>query len=240
MSSINHVLDLLPAYALDLIEPAERLQVDEHLQTCASCLAELNAFQNVSGQLGMAVSVVEPPASLKERILADVKPEKAASARPAAAVDAFWNPVVPRRSKVLKWGALVLLLFMLFANNLLLWQRISHLETAGTLPLPVLELISTEHAPDARAVLVMSQDSRKGTLVVDGLEPLGDDWQYQLWLIRAGKRTSGGVFSVGQDGYGYLRVNSPGTLLWLDGFGVTIEPHGGSSAPTGLQVLAAP
>jgi anti-sigma-K factor RskA len=119
---------------------------------------------------------------------------------------------------------------------LLFWQN------AGSPPvefgLPVVELSHTEHAPQGRALLVMSRDSRKGTLVVDGLPALGEEQQYQLWLIKGEDRTSGGVFAVGQDGYGYLRVSSPEAMFNFDSFGVTIEPAGGSPLPTGPKVLA--
>jgi anti-sigma-K factor RskA len=240
MNSEKHVLEVLAAYALDALEPAEMRQVEEHLQTCAACRTELNAFQNVSGQLSLAIVEIDPPVGLKERLLAKAKPEKSLPVRHVSKGSplgrrqpAFWRHLPA-------WGVGgLLLVLLLFTSNLLLLQRLNRLETTGALPLPFVELSSTEHAPEARAVLVMSKDSRKGTLVVDGLVPLGDERQYQLWLIAADERTSGGVFSVGAEGYGYLRVTSPGPLLEFDSFGVTIEPHGGSPAPTGQQVLAA-
>jgi anti-sigma-K factor RskA len=73
---------------------------------------------------------------------------------------------------------------------------------------------------------------------VDHLEPLGPDQQYQLWLIKDG-RISGGVFDVGDDGYGSLTVRAPDPLDSYT-FGVTVEPAGGSPGPTGPRVLASP
>jgi anti-sigma-K factor RskA len=58
-----------------------------------------------------------------------------------------------------------------------------------------------------------------------------------LWLINEGKRTSGGVFSVMDNGYGVLIVNSSKPLSTYQNFGITIEPFGGSSGPTGDKVL---
>jgi anti-sigma-K factor RskA len=73
--------------------------------------------------------------------------------------------------------------------------------------------------------------------VVDHLGALSPEQQYQLWLIQDGKRTSGGVFSVSSEGYASLVIASPLPLDAYSAFGVTIEPQGGSPAPTGEKVL---
>ena len=52
-----------------------------------------------------------------------------------------------------------------------------------------------------------------------------------------GLRTSGGVFSVSEEGYGYLEVSSEKPLFDYSEFGITTEPLGGSQEPTGEKVL---
>jgi anti-sigma-K factor RskA len=84
---------------------------------------------------------------------------------------------------------------------------------------------------------VVSLDGEHGTLVVDGLAALGEEQQYQLWLIQDGQRTSGGVFSVSEEGYGSLWISSPEPLSSYSTFGITIEPAGGSPGPSGDKVL---
>jgi len=74
-------------------------------------------------------------------------------------------------------------------------------------------------------------------LMAQNLPDLDKDHQYQLWLIRDGQRTSGGVFSLSDANEGRLQVFAPGSLLFYDSFGVTIEPAGGSPDPTGEKVL---
>jgi anti-sigma-K factor RskA len=92
-------------------------------------------------------------------------------------------------------------------------------------------------APQAVGLIVVSQDGSHGTLVVDRLPRLDESQQYQLWLIQDGKRVSGAVFSVGEDGYGSVWVSAPEALIQYSQFGVTIEPTGGSPSPTGERVL---
>jgi anti-sigma-K factor RskA len=86
-------------------------------------------------------------------------------------------------------------------------------------------------------MIVISLEGTHGTLVVDNLPPLEEDQQFQLWLVRDSQRASGGVFSVDEDGYGSVWVSSPEPLASYTGFGITIEPAGGSAGPTGEKVL---
>jgi anti-sigma-K factor RskA len=101
----------------------------------------------------------------------------------------------------------------------------------------IVSLTGTDAAPGATGTIVISQDGEHGTLVVDGLPPLDEAFQYQLWLIKDGQRTDGGVFSVDSEGYGALWVSSPAPLSSFPAVGITIEPAGGSPGPTGDKVL---
>jgi hypothetical protein len=81
---------------------------------------------------------------------------------------------------------------------------VSRLTAAQQQALRTINLTGTDTAPGATGLLVVSLNGQHGTLVVDHLPDLNDQWQYQLWLIDSdGNRTSGGVFSVRQ---GYVWV----------------------------------
>ena len=47
----THILELLPAYALDSLDEQDLIQVSEHLAGCAMCRAELQVFQPIVEQL---------------------------------------------------------------------------------------------------------------------------------------------------------------------------------------------
>jgi anti-sigma-K factor RskA len=81
------------------------------------------------------------------------------------------------------------------------------------------------------------RDQNYGSLAVTHAPLLTEDQQYQIWLIQDGVRTSGGVFSVNEDGYGNLMVSAEQPLDSFQSFGVTIEPLGGSPQPTGEKIL---
>ena len=101
----------------------------------------------------------------------------------------------------------------------------------------VIALANTQNSAGALGTLVIDQQGDYGTLVVDKLAGLNSSQQYQIWLLKDGQRTSGGLFSVNPDGYASLEIMAPLPLAQYDSVGITIEPVGGSPAPTGAKVL---
>lgn len=72
--------ELLGAYALDAVEPGEARVVEDHLQECPRCRAELAAHREVAGLLGNAGG--EAPAGLWERISGELSLEHALQPEP--------------------------------------------------------------------------------------------------------------------------------------------------------------
>lgn len=237
MSSAGHVYDLLGAYALGCLEGEEQSLVETHLLTCSTCQMELEAYRSVVADLPLAVIQRDPPPELKARLLDRVskrrQPVRPVDKRPWWLVS--WEAL---RLNTPAWGfASLVVMMVLGLGNLLLWIQLSEAREVTVGELPRLVLTATDASPGAVGVLVLSQNGEYGTLVVDGLPELSPAEQYQLWLIRDGQRTSGGVFSVDDEGYGSLVVESPEALLSYSAFGVTVEPAGGSPGPTGSKVL---
>lgn len=230
-----HVTDLIPAYALDCLDDAEIDGVAAHLAVCEACRGELEEFQNLTNRLPLAAPQVEPPRSVKLKLMEKIQ----RPVREAASPLPWWQRLgeVFRRASP-GWALASLVLVVgLVSSNLLLWNRINRLSQEVPAAMSVINLGHTDVAPGSTGLLVVSVDGQHGTLVVDHLPALGEEQQYQLWLIDNGSRTSGGVFSVSQDGYGALWVSSPKPLADYSGFGITIEPAGGSQGPTGEKVL---
>jgi anti-sigma-K factor RskA len=237
MSNHTHVSELLPAFALGCLEPDEALLVAEHVAACALCRAELSEYEAIGGQLALAVPEFDPPHRLRQRLMDRVQPYPVVLGDTRVRRQRWGSSLLNRVGPIWGWASLVLVI-ALAVGNLLLWQRVSQLTRTVTAEgMRVFMLMETDVAPGATGVVVVSPDGTDGALVVDGLPALDETRQYQLWLIRDGRRTSGGVFSVDPAGYGVLHVDSPAPLAAYDGFGVTIEPHGGSPEPTGAKVL---
>jgi len=243
----EHVFDQIPAYALGILEPDEMRLVENHLPHCLRCSEELKVYQAVVNGLALSPVQVEPPDRLKQSIL-----QAARAGEPAS--PANWSTDSPRPAPVRRkvslswvkpflpaWGiASLVLILVLCATNLFLWQQVQKASQSGTLHVSdfqIVQMNGTTNAPQATGIIVISQNGMAGSLNVDGLPPLDSHHQYQLWLNDHGTRSSGGVFSVDQQGYGALKVNSMRPLIDYNTFGITIEPTGGSPGPTGAKVL---
>jgi anti-sigma-K factor RskA len=232
MSDEHMMRDLLPGYSLGILEEGERNAVREHLGGCASCRAELASFTEVTGRLAAAAPLREPPRGLEERILQGI-----AARRP--------DPVSRSTSAVRRgapWRALTAIAAMcalaLGVGNLLQWTGVLQAPLRGTQSRFTTALLSgTGDARNAYGTIVLDPADNKGVLAVTGLPKLDDRHQYQLWLIRDGQRRSGGVFSPDEEGYGGMLLTVPEDFKDFRSLGVTVEPRGGSTLPTGARVL---
>lgn len=233
-----HVIELLPAYALGSLDKEEAVLVAEHLATCPGCRAELLSYQAVADRLALAAPDAALPVELRQKVVGGLQvPRMEPATGPRRT---WWQRVAGLfQGAAPAWGITSLaLVALLVLSNLWWWQQVDREgPTAPPGGMQVVVMVGTDATTDAVGTLVISEDGEYGTLVVGGLPSLDEEYRYQLWLIRDGQRTSGGVFSVNPEGYGALRVSSPEPLSSYPAFGITVEPAGGSPGPTGDKVL---
>lgn len=227
-----HVFDLIPEYTLGILDEQQTRQVTEHFAGCFACRQELDAYQRVADGLLLAVPAASPSGGLKARLMERIQRlEEKRAPQPSR-----WQ--LPQRFIPAGAFAGLLLILILAVSNLMLWQRLNHLEViSGPLGMRAITLQNTVAAADASAFVVMSADGNNGVLVVDHLSPLDESQEYQIWLVKDGLNTSGGTFAVDEDGYRGMRLSAPDSLLTYSDVFVTVEPAGGSDVPTGAQVL---
>ncbi len=227
MHNQNHdtILELIPAYALGALDADETAVVTQHLESCALCQAELEAFTAVVDTLPLAAADNDPTPQLKEQLLARV--QKTAPRQKPSIIQ-----TVRTYFAGLRWQpALALAALVVLVGAWFFWQQ-SRPAVLETVP-----LTATNVAPDAEGTLTIAGNGRHATLTVTGLPALPPDQQYQLWLIQDGQRVSGAVFSVNEAGQAEVSVDSERPLTEYSAFGITIEPAGGSPGPTGERVL---
>jgi anti-sigma-K factor RskA len=257
----EHVIELLAAYALGSLEEQEAKLVSSHLAICQHCQSELADYQQVADLLPLAAPQADPSPQLRSRLMqrldsasmgstiagAEAVKVEASASRPqpipqppgraigetirAWLAGSIWRPV-----------ALLLIVALLAGNVFLLLYATNEPDSPPIQPTfpwrrPII-MAGTEAAPDAVGILYVSLDGVHGTLVVDGLPGLAADRQYQLWLNAEGVKDSGAVFSVSEAGYRGIEIEAPLPLESYKTFGITVEPEGGSQAPTGERVLA--
>ncbi len=226
---LEHPTDDLPAYALGILEEGDLRLVERHLSGCPVCRAEVAELREAAANLALLSPQVEPPPRLKRQILDRVKPVQ----KPRRSGLGQWL-----RNRQPAWGiAALAVIALLVISNLVLWQQVRTLADKTPQSFQVASLTGLGSGTESHGVMIVTQSGRFGTLVVDKLPTLGSDQQYQLWLVLDGERTSGGVFSVDYYGYGAMVIHAPRPLNEYASFGVTVEPAGGSPAPTGEKVL---
>ena len=230
----RHVAEWLPAYVLNSLTQDEMSTVAEHLAVCPDCRAELRAYQQTADELPLALVLSAPRPALKARLMKEIHSRKVKATAPARPT--VWQQMAAffRRSAP-AWAAALILVLAL--GNLLFWRRLNQITARQATSMRVIELVNTADAPQSAGVMVMSPSGRYGSLVVSRLARLEAEQQYQVWLIKDGERTSGGVFSVGPGGYAVLELHAPIPLTEYQAIGITIEPAGGSPGPTGEKVL---
>ena len=239
----------LPALALDALEQGDRAAVLAHLDLCEGCRRQYAEFAEIA--LGLAVAVPQrvPPPGVKQALMARLQPAPAPARRLdhlGARMRAAWRS--PQRGWVLALaaalvvaGALAVEVVRLQTEHAALAARLEQQIALAALvgrDVQVVSLVGKPAAANASAKMRFVPDGRVGVLETRDLPPLSPSQAYQLWLIYPdGTRDSGAVFSVPGDGSATVVVMAPQPFGAYARFGVSIEPAGGSPAPTGPAAL---
>lgn len=240
MTPDEHTLfrENIPAYALGALDADETAALETHLETCASCQTELAEYRALSQSLLTAVPPKQPSAALRKRLRSRL-PSAQRPAQPR------WN-----FSFTPALGLAVLALFILNIFSLIqlrqiqtqqaaLLTRVENAQVALTfLSSPNVQTLPIE-SEQASGTLLLDWENNQAVLVTRNLPPLPPEQTYQIWLVQPDNgRVSAGTFHPESGGTYTIQPLSPSQPFanYL-GIGVTIEPAGGSDAPTGKRVL---
>jgi anti-sigma-K factor RskA len=245
--SHDEASDLLGAYALDAVDGDEFAELEEHLDTCPRCRAELDGLREVAAAMGNSVEPV--PEGLWSQIalrLPDRQEEDEAPPMPRlepgvrspfrAASAARRRP---RRTVVNTIGAIavaaaaaavVLGIGLVRADN-----KVSNLQSASpavtaALQAPGHQLIALDSSSSkTEQAKVVVLPSGQGYLVSSSLPALDKGRTYQLWAIEGDQPISLGLLggAPGRAAFTMAGSTRPSHLS------ITAEPAGGSVFPTG-------
>lgn len=245
MDAPHEIEDLLGAHALGALSEPEARKVEAHLRLCDACAVRFAEYEQVAAGLLHLSPSADPPAGLRDAVLASLGKGSTAGklAHPRE-----------RTGRRLRWAA-GLAGAVLIALNMVQLYRGAELEAQLGSILGQQQAGQTAQAlrsyPSSRSVAVEAEGVR-GTFLYDaelplavlyvwGLQDPGPRHSYQAWLIAPdGERTSGGLLDLPRgQGFASLVVDAPLPMREYVGFGVTLEPAGGSLLPTGPRVLGA-
>ena len=233
----DELKDALSALALGALDSAERIEVEAHVRGCAECQAELQALLKVVDGIGLEAPPVTPPEGLRSKILArataqpQMRRVPLPDGRPATA------PPKPAGSWILPLAlaaSLVLAAAALFYAFRLQTEVEELRKTTRILQAADLVRANMKGQASASNATGLALWSKANGMLFSAtqLPALPAGRVYQLWTITGTTATSAGLLTP--DATGAVRVELPvaAGAARPDAFGVTIEPAGGSPAPT--------
>lgn len=280
MADLDHdsLREAAALYAVGALGAEERAAFEAHVRGCAACAADLRAFTAVAHGLAYTAPQVDPPASLRDRVLAVARqggatPRSASrTASSGASSDAATRALPPRWRAAAAWLSAAALLVVCVGAGvyaLSLRQRLGVLEDQlhdtiarlnrseqqlavatraatgiqtrlAVLTAPDLKQVTLAGQPPAPAAAGRAFWSRSRGLVfaASDLPMLPAGRTYQLWYLTGGAPVSAGVFKPDESGRAAVTGESPSATLIPTGLAVSIEPEGGTAAPTGALYLA--
>lgn len=228
----DELLELAVPYALDAVSDGERDAIESRLVSASVPVAdafydEVRAVRETMAALS-ATDAEDPPAALRERILAAAAAD---NVRTLPTARSRWRTTVLSAAAAVAVGAAAVGI---------------GLSLRPTPPAPQSTAQQVFSAPDVHTVygaipaggtatVVFSRDRNAGVLVMNDVPPPSPGTVYQMWLVSPEGATSAGTMDD--------KAVSPSTTAVLDNLGAstklrfTVEPGGGSTQPTG-QVIA--
>ena len=247
MMSHEQASELLGAYALDGVDGDELTDLEQHLEECPRCRAELDSLREVAGALGTTVEQL--PEGLWSSIVSRL-PERADEQEPPPMPRLVRVPRAPaerpdraRRGRVAvaslgavavaaAAAAAVLGISLVHANDRAdSYQSLAtrHSSTAAAaLHTPGHQVVDLRDGKQMLAAQFVVVPDGRGYLLSSRLPALHDGRTYQLWGIVGTQPISLGLLGPdpGQATFTMAGARRPSALA------LTAEPAGGSSAPT--------
>ncbi|MEE4025925.1 anti-sigma factor [Gordonia sp. PKS22-38] len=253
--SDDELLDLAPAVGLDAVHGTELDEVTQRLDSASlevrdafhrEVTATREAMANVSHVTAMA-----PPQTLRDRVLAAARAEAAAPTDETPVPPAPESPaespsatVIPlqRRRRILYAAAAAVVAVAIGAIG---WV-IGVASSSDDAPTPTAEQVfaagdvrsTSGDVATGRATVTYSPSADAGVLVMNDVPPPQPGTVYQMWLVGPTGETSAGTMTD--------EDVAPSTTAVIEGLGdatalaFTVEPPGGSTAPTGPFVAELP
>jgi hypothetical protein len=236
--------DMFELYALGLLEPAEKDEIDAHLgRECEACHKSLKEALAVNAMFLSHAPDVVPPSRLKRRVMAGVGVERSswswlwALAAACMLVVALWVSV-QERQRTTELAQARQQIIQISSERDRLEQAMAFLNQPET---QQVNFGRDQPAPPRGKVFV---NDRLGVLLIaSNLPPPGAGKTYEMWIIPKGAGAAprpAGLFQSTGQGTAMHILSGPVDPANLSAIAVSVEPEAGSSAPTTPPIVVAP
>lgn len=261
--SNNHVHEFLEAYALDALEPDERVSVENHLARCVSCRRLANEYRGTSHVLAEAlttVAPVKPPDSIKKHLMASitssaVKPAYKRSQLSLGGSSVNWFAGLRPNLQTAFAFVMIIMLIVSLAwsaqlSSALAQERTMRSELASLVSQQemVLEVLDSPKTTKAFLRATNKNSTAYGKIFVHpGLPDVvtmaarlpqpSKEQAYHLWVTIQGKTQLLGVINVNSEGFGLLVYEADRKGPIYDSAQLTLQAKG-STLLSGEVILA--
>jgi len=244
MSLHEQFAENLALYALGMLQGEERAALETHLEGCAGCRRELEQLRGDMALMALSTAGPVPPRRARQRLIEAVAREPRQAAVAAART---WWALVPWVVAV----AMAVGLVALWLQNSNLQRTIAGLQDQTAQQMAELQrardvvstltatnamrvtLVAAKTPPQPQGKAIYVRDRASLIFLASNLQALPPQKAYELWLIpTSGAPIPAGVFKP--DAHGSAAVVEPPLPpgVQAKAFAITVEPEGGSSAPT--------
>lgn len=252
MSTHEPFETLAAVYAVGALDGDDLAQFEAHLPGCPACQAAVREAHDTLARAVMSAPPQIPPPAVREALVSRVGRARAsgrrgwlawaaATAVAAGAAAAFTGAYVAVRYEArlgLMARETTAVKERLARNEAALREQVALYRGAVELlrdpATRVVELRGQGPSPAASGRMIWN-DAGGGHLFVTGLPPAPAGKTYELWTIAGKTPRPAGLFAVDAGGRGAHRVEAAAGPAQV--FAVTLEPEGGTPAPTGPIVL---
>jgi len=219
------------AYAVDALDDFERIDFERHLAVCPACRDEVDGLCEAANQLA-ALSEATPPVELRAELLArisTVRPLPPLTHRPTQLSERRRSRRTLIRSMVAGTvsAAVAAVVFVIWpvATD----RPAKPTELQRVMAAADVQSYSQQVAAGGSVTWYTSAKLNRVAVVSEGLGGLPEGKVYEVWLQDdAGAMVPAGFLPTGSGKAAVLK----GSLSAATGAGITVEPTGGSPAPT--------
>ena len=237
MSGVD-IHQLAAAYALDAVDERERAEFEAHYSTCAVCQPEVSGFRVTLSQLAATVAV-DPPASLKARVMAEISGTRQLSPLlPDSVIDLATHR--QRRQRVLRTLTTAAAIVVIAVGAFVVGRQTNDGDSYADAAAAVFAQPDTKTTPltgtgTGSFRIAWSPSSNEAVVVGDGLADPGDGKVYELWLIDDTGPHAVRLLDKASDSQVRRVVSVDGSpSQWA----ITVEPEAGVDVATGEIIFS--
>lgn len=253
---------LTGSYALNALGDQERNDFERHALSDPQTLEEVRSLSETAALLAYSTAAETPPAELKANVMAAIRNTRqlpasavvrdistATSRRPGRR-GSRWVPVLSAAAALAIFAGVGVGGWVIGQNStrqdmeqtiaaMQATQRAAQEQQAAMLGIvgaPDAKIATTELSDGGSVTVASSGKADSAAVMTHGLPALPSDKTYELWFISPAGAVSAGLMGVSAPATPGLQMLQ-GPMGGATHVGITVEPAGGSAAPTSTPIV---